>query len=181
VKYELTQDIPVPTWQVTHRPGERPGLVDEPILDLVRAHGWVTFRGVTIERLPTIQATGVDVVPSNATIYCADITKAFEYGENPKVIMAFRGRNDPGGGAGSLLLHQTTKTLDSSAPQSEVASALATYPHAYPSIDGSEVLYARDADLTAATVEYLRAYGYWIPGDPFEALVALFIYRATEE
>ncbi len=42
---------------------------------------WDTeFRGVGLDRLPTILATGVDVEPTTAPIFVSDFDKAWEYG-----------------------------------------------------------------------------------------------------
>ena len=51
------------------------------------------FRGVGFDRLPTILATGVDVEPATAPIFVSGFNKAWEYGDWPKVVMAFDRRH----------------------------------------------------------------------------------------
>lgn len=42
-----------------------------------------------MDRLRVVLKTGVDVEPSNSVIWANDLEKALEYGDWPKVVMAF--------------------------------------------------------------------------------------------
>jgi hypothetical protein len=86
------------------------------------------FRGVGLDRLPTILATGVDVEPTTAPIWVSTFEKAWEYGGLPKVVMAF---------------------------------------------DGSHLERLPD---TSANSPY-EVFARWIPGDPFDALLAVFVFK----
>jgi hypothetical protein len=83
VPFHLLNAEPVPVWYVEE--GHKPSLDDEPILALYRAlqpvngKGWITFRGVPIDRLRAVVDNGVDVFPTDTTIFCADEDKAYEY------------------------------------------------------------------------------------------------------
>jgi hypothetical protein len=120
------------------------------------------FRGVELTRLGHIMTTGCDVLPSTAPIYATPYpAKAMEYGD---VVMAF----DPS------KLDKTFRRI----PKSENPDTLLRLKQEYPTM--LEV----DDDLWFSTLPpgdgrtgtiYESVYTYFIPGEPREALLMLFL------
>jgi hypothetical protein len=124
------------------------------------------FRGVPPDRFLTVLATGVDVTPTDPPIYCADLEKAWEYGatsgsQGPRLIMALD----------SSKLERTFQTLPSGAMPDEIAAVRATYPHHHP--EHPDGLWFSRIDRFFPAYEI--PYGYWIPGDARDALMAVFL------
>lgn len=139
-------------------------------IDSAPAEGphWVTFRGVPLARLRDVLRTGIDVTPTDAPIFCAEVDKAFEYarpvggGTGPGVTLALRGPR----------LDRTFQDLDAAASPAEIAATRVTYPHRAGN-PGGRTRFSRLADQTGPGYE--EAYGYWIPGDAREALVGVCV------
>lgn len=169
--YHLLTEDPVPIWHLEE--GHRPDFTDEPIVALDRRQGWIAFRGVPIEHLGAVVATGVDKDPTDSTIFCADEDKAYEYArprsgmDGPGLMYALRGGH----------LERSFRTLPADAPPEQVAEVQATYPHRYENLDGTRH-FSRLADQ--ANTAYEMAYGYWIPGDAREALLAIFLLGSRD-
>ena len=95
VEFTLLAAQPVPVWTAavdakTHR--YHPPITEDDLCESFDVLSWDTdFRGVGLDRLQTILATGVDVEPTTAPIFVSDFDKAWEYGGWPKVVMAFDG------------------------------------------------------------------------------------------
>ena len=95
VQFTLRATQPVPVWTAAvdakthqhHAPITQRALRKS--FDMLSWH--TEFRGVGLDRLPAILATGVDVEPATAPIFVSDFDKAWEYGGWPKVVMAFNG------------------------------------------------------------------------------------------
>lgn len=147
------------------------------MIDSAPAEGahWVTFRGVPLARLADVLRTGIDVTPTDAPIFCTDgVDKAFEYarpavGETgPGLILALRGPH----------LERTFRDLDADASPAEIATARETYPHPAGN-PGGRIRFSRLADQT--TPGYEEAYGYWIPGNAREALIAVSVLGQGSE
>ncbi|MGV0853039.1 hypothetical protein [Mycolicibacterium phlei] len=124
------------------------------------------FRGVSPERFLNVLITGVDVEPTDAPIYCAEFDKAWEYGgtsvgESARLIMALDRSK----------LERTFTTLPSSATPEEIATVRETYPYQHAEHQG-ELWFSRIDRYFPA---YEVPYGYWIPGDATEALLAIFL------
>jgi hypothetical protein len=170
--YQLRMEKPVPIWVV--RGDDEPSAVDPPVLAVSIAlrstgnRGWLRFRGVSIDRLPVIARTGVDVEPADSPIFCDCIEKAWEYPgtghrDTPRAVMAFKGA--------SLARSFQTRSLDASAD--EIAEVRKSYPH----------MSEREHDLWFSREEprgYEELYGYWIPGDAKDALLAIFLFGETQ-
>lgn len=84
VSHHLIRADPVPVWYIEE--GHKPDFNDGPIWDLHRklqpvgGRAWIAFRGVPLDRLRAVLDNGVDVDPTDTTIFCADDeSKAFEY------------------------------------------------------------------------------------------------------
>src|SRR5262245_53739929 len=96
-QWTLIRALPVPLWLVILQPG---GTFDQLPFDEVRFLMQLkpqpdpplvlcSFRAVGIDRLAIVLAKGVDVEPTNATIFVDFFSKAWEYGGWPKVVLAF--------------------------------------------------------------------------------------------
>jgi hypothetical protein len=132
--------------------------------------GDVEFRGVSWDRLPTILAAGVDVEPTTDPIFVSDFAKAWEYGGLPKVVMAFDG---------SRLQRTYREVVLSDATDEEIAQLMIDYPTRIEVGAGDRLWLTRfsSTDPRAAT-DYEGAYARWIPGDPFDALLAILVFTA---
>lgn len=126
----------------------------------------LTYRGVEIERLRVILASGCDVEPPQAPLYAARLDKALEYGGNGhQVIQVFRQAHlKP-----CWQEHPVTLTDE------ERAAIEKDYPTVLPSSDGTYLWFSRLKPGNKRLCSYERDYGYWIPGPASEALVGLII------
>jgi hypothetical protein len=127
------------------------------------------FRGVPINRFLTVVTTGVDVQPADAPIYCSDFDKAWEYGGSshcfgPRMMFALDHNR----------LERTFRTLPLDATASELAETRETYPHQHE--DHSDALWFSRIDFYKPAYEI--PYGYWIPGNAKDALMAVFLHGA---
>lgn len=164
-------DKEVPLWYVVARAGFGRTDLAPAIKDAFgQTHRWnllSSCRGVSSERLPVILSTGCDVEPSNAPLFVASIEKALEYGhDRDQVIQVFDRK----------CLRPSFCERDADLSQEERAEIERDYPNVIPSVDGSTLWFTRLAPSdTRAATGYEREYGYWIPGDPVEALCALIL------
>jgi hypothetical protein len=128
----------------------------------------VEYRGVSLERLPIILATGVDVEPPTHPIFvCDDLDKAWEYGGLPKVVMAYDG----------MQLKSTYKqVVVADTTSDELAKLMSDYPTHIESPAGDRIWFTRFPGHTRPGFAYEREYARWIPGDPFDALRAVFVF-----
>jgi hypothetical protein len=131
-------------------------------------HRSVKFRGVELDRLPTVLAAGVDVEPTTAPIFVSDFEKAWEYGGLPKAVMAFDGK---------LLEPTYREVIVAETTDDEIVKLMADYPTRIEVASGERLHLSRfpETDPRAAS-RYEMEYARWIPGDPFEALVAVFLF-----
>jgi hypothetical protein len=68
----------------------------------------------------------------------------------------------------------------SSLSEAEEVRIRADYPSVLELPDGT-ALYTRRPDMTLNALAYERAHGRWLPGDPFKALVAVFLFCSFAE
>ena len=130
-------------------------------------------RGTSYDNLYTVLATGVDVVPSNAPIFCTQLVeKAMEYGwdgrNNPtRIILSFYKR---------AKTKRTFMEISSDTPKNKIENLKKIYPIVDYSTDGRKIFLSRlkESD-TRRNTEYELEYGYWIPENPLNALVCLFL------
>lgn len=132
------------------------------------------YRGVSISRLPVILSTGIDVEPTTATIFTGDFQKATEYGGLPKVIMALDRKR----------LDRTYKKVPADTPADEIAELRRDYPNR---LDGADCaddtsiwLTRLPADNPCAGAVEEKLYCRWIPGNPLDALVAVFVFQPEQ-
>lgn len=159
----------VPTWRFA--PDDLPSEFDSPVSELTSvlasAGYWPLFRGVSIDRYPAIVNRGVDADPTDTAIFCTDdLFKALEYtmwppGQRAGAVMIFRGP----------LLLRSFKILPDTASVEETEAVRRDYPHFHD--DGTTRWWSRVQN--SAAFGYEEAYGYWIPGDPFDALAAVLL------
>ena len=122
------------------------------------------FRGVSIDRLGGVLRTGIDVEPTHAVIWANEVQKALEYGDWPKVLMAFDSEH----------LKRSWIEIDVNTPAGEIEKIRRDYPTVIP--DGEKLYCSRlpfDAPQLMTAYEFQHA--FWIPGDPLEALKAVII------
>ncbi len=153
----------------SHRPpiGEHDLLV---LPDFAELRG-CEFRGVGIDRLPTVLATGIDVTPTDQPIYASSIDKAWEYGGMPKVLLALDRRG----------MERTGHRTPVGAPEGDLAAPRARYPTVLESENGEFLWFTRlDASDPRAGSQYEAAYSWWIPGDPWETLRAIFVFSLAD-
>src|ERR1700746_1865642 len=129
---------------------------------------WIAFRGRPIDDLRSVFLNGVDVDPTDHPIFCDDAEKAFEYAK-PK-------SGDDGPGLMYALhggyLERSFCTLPADASPEQIAEVQTTYPHRYEDPYG-ELYFSRLADQK--NTAYEMAYGYWVPGNARDALLAIFL------
>jgi hypothetical protein len=127
-----------------------------------------SYRAVELKKLELILKTGVDMEPAGATIYTTGFfDKCWEYGEWPKVVMAFNKK----------LLDRTYREVDAKIRPEELAELKVTFPTERKTHDGSQLWLSRlGPDHPQIAGSYEREYAHWIPGDSFEALNAVMIF-----
>jgi hypothetical protein len=178
VSYTQLFKEPVPVWYVAD--GHTPSISDAPILELytdkprVNGKGWVAFRGVPIETFRAVAQNGVDVEPTDATIFCAEEDKAWEYAkprsgsDGPGLMYALHGG----------YLERSFRELAGGTSPEAIAELQKTYPYRYDYPDGNLRL-SRLANQNNPAYE--SAYGYWVPGNAREALLAIFVRGDLDE
>lgn len=171
MKFVQWSTEPVPIWAADAGPSDVPNQFEPPVLDLLVDHSGLVFRGVGLDRLPTILATGVDVSPTDSLIYCAEMDKANEYGDFPRVIMAFRYRDENK----QTVLHRATATIFPFTSPDNAAELRALYPFETARRDDCTVHLSRINPTDTVRMNYARDHGHFLPGDPWRALVGLFV------
>lgn len=172
VTYQLLVNDPVSVWHVEE--GHRPEFSDKPIMAIRRAlepvngRKWVTYRGVPIDCFNAVVSNGVDTSPPDSPIFCAEEDKAYEYArprsgcDGPGLMYALHGG----------YLERSFRTLPADAPAEQIAEVRMTYPHQYDNPNGG-LYFSRLAGQT--NIAYEMSYGYWIPGNARDALLAIFL------
>lgn len=128
--------------------------------------GMTGCRAVSIDRLRYITTFGCDVEPTTAPLYVDHVDKALEYGDWPKVLEIFH--------AGRL--ERTYAEVPSDTAPDQLAALTRTFPTKVPSADGKWFWLSRlAADDPRLAKPYEMDYARWIPGDPWEVLVACVI------
>lgn len=163
---------PVPMWICQHPPDRanaRPlQITDPPLLDLLVATRGLLFRGVTADRLPDVLTHGIDVDPPGSVIFGSiDPHKAHEYGP---VILMLRWFS----GDGARLIEPALDTRGPETSDESWARSVALRPFPAPEFQGRErrsVTPVRDE----AHLNYLAANGFFITGDPWEALAGIMV------
>ena len=174
VDHELITESPVPVWFTEWEPTpafqSAPASATADWAGLYRQYGQVLFRGTGLNRLPTILANGVDVEPPTHHIYASMFDKAWEYGKYPKVVAAYRADR----------LDRTYRALPLG-PGVDEAEVRGEFPHEYTYDMAGVRFLSKLVHTTIGGPGYEWAFGYWIPGDPHEALVGLFAYGTPSD
>lgn len=125
------------------------------------------LRSVSVDQLPRILATGCDVQPTDAVLWVnSHAGKVLEYGGETKAIMALRPE----------CLLPTFQEIASDAAAEVIESAKRIYNTAIPSVDGKKLWLTRlPVDDRRASTVYEFEHARWIPGDPFDALLAVIV------
>lgn len=139
----------------------------------VNGRTWIAFRGAPLDRLSAVVASSVDVDPTDTTIFCADEDKAYEYArpesgcDGPGLMYALHGG----------YLRRSFCTLSADASPEEIAEVRKIYPHKY--CDPHCLYFSRLADQI--NTAYESAYGYWVPDNARDALLAIFLRGRKDE
>ena len=168
LKYTRISESPIPIWLVegTDRPSSHDVPVEELFSKLIKEEqDFPEYRGVKIERLPQILLTGVDVEPTDAPLFASDIDKAWEYPSmyEPRVVYALR----------KSKMKPSWSLLSPEATEEQIAETRRDYPHQHE--NGKYLWFSRIADQ-GRNLSYEGAYGYWVPGNAREALVAIYLF-----
>jgi hypothetical protein len=177
VEFTLWPGLQVPVWIAavdakTYQHRSPIGDVDL-MLSFDVLQRYVEYRGVGLDRLQTILTTGVDVEPTTATIFVAEFEKAWEYGGWPKVVMAFDGKQ----------LERTYRDIIiSDTNADEIARLMVDYPTRIEDASGERLWLTRlEAIDSRAGTPYEYGFARWIPGDPFDALLAVFVFTPEDK
>jgi hypothetical protein len=133
--------------------------------------GMCGFRSVSIDRLDAILANGIDVDPPEGVIYVAEPDKALEYGEWPKVVLALKWKH----------LDRPFRQIPRSSSKEEVELLQQKFPTMLTTEDGLMLHFSRLPREDRRVMGYEGDYGYWIPGNPWEALTAVFLLFRPED
>ena len=129
-------------------------------------HDWL-YRGVGLDRLPWILETGCDVCPPDAILFATDSPqKAMEYGRTGKVMQVFRRDR----------MDRSYRVFEPGAASSVVDEVRTRFPTEIKSEDGRIHLSRMPlGKFPGAGTRYELEYGWFIPGDPLEALQMVFL------
>ena len=128
---------------------------------------YALFRAVKISRLQQVITSGCDVTPSDSVLFAnMSPEKSLEYGEFPKVVQVFNGKH----------LERSWRTVPASVSEDELHQLLQTYKTKLVAQDESHLWLSRlPPGHTAVGTPYEQEHAYWIPGDPFLALMAVVV------
>jgi hypothetical protein len=131
----------------------------------------VTCRGVGFDRLGVILENGCDVSPTHSPIFADDIEKAIEYGGGAQVVQVFDNER----------LQRTFTEVSADTDPSEIQKLKDTYQSWEISLDGKKIWFSMlpFEDGRRAT-PYEVAYGWFIPDNPLDALIAVAIFVGTD-
>ena len=125
------------------------------------------YRGIAFssQELLRILVRGIDVEPTDACFYASDLSKALEYGGDPKLVLMLEPR----------MCRSTWLQFFSDSESSEIESAKETYPYELRQDDGGIIL-SRMEDERHRFSSYEFEYARWIPGNAREALKGVMIF-----
>jgi hypothetical protein len=133
--------------------------------------GMPIYRGVSIDRLDVVATHGIDVVPTDSVIWVADdMEKALEYGgDGSKAVLLL----DP------KMMERSCRLLPADALASVIAEVEKDYGKDFLTLRNGSRLYSRlPRDYPNRGGSNERAYGWYIPGAPFSALVGVALFLA---
>jgi hypothetical protein len=130
------------------------------------------FRGVELDRLDTVLKHGIDVHPPTGVIFVGSPEKAIEYGAWPKVLLVLNRES----------LERTFREISADSSEEETQTVRREFPNVITSLDGTKLWCTRlDRDDPRTATDYEIAYARWIPGDPWAALMAVFVLFRPED
>jgi hypothetical protein len=140
-------------------------------IDVIRAgKHLLQYRGVALNRLPTVLRTGVDTEPTHGVFWSTDrIGKALEYGGRDEVRLVFDPRR----------LRRGWVVLDSECPQEKRREVERMYPTVVWEAGQSTKLSRLPGSEYHDGIGY-DDYTYWIPDDPFDALMLVIAVAPPE-
>jgi len=144
------------------------GFWDELAITFAKVTGGICWcRCASLDRLPLILETGCDVQPADSVFWAEmDTQKAIEYGGDEKVMMCFDRK----------ALDSSWREVPADTDPAELERLAAKFPTKRVSEDSSSLWFSRlPASDPRVASPYEVAYGYWIPGDPFQALKVLIV------
>lgn len=164
---------PVPLWlgRLPEGHSEQRAPVDAGrLMELDRDFARCEFRAVSVDRVATVLATGIDVEPSDAVIYANDFDKAWEYGHFPKVVLALKA------------LDRTHREVPADTSPAELAAIQERFPTVLPSVDGERLWCSRlPADDPRINTSYEVNHAWWVPGDPLDAQHSVLVFVRHDE
>jgi len=173
---EIAAVAPCP---VLMRPGQTAETIADDLATLSMCYGieviragkrLLQYRGVALNRLPTILRTGVDTEPAHGVFWSSDrIGKALEYGGRDKVLLVFDPRR----------LRPASIVLDGECPREERCEVERMYPTVVWETGQSTKLSRLPASEYHGGIGYDH-YAYWIPDDPFDALMLIIAVAPPE-
>lgn len=129
------------------------------------------FRGVAIDRYEPIVRNYIDVEPTDAVIFADFLEKAIEYGDWPKLILILQSKS----------MSRSFRCVPATTSPAELERIRREYPTVVDLKDGTlwfSRLQQGDSRLASA---YESAYGWYVSGDPRDALAALVICCRPED
>jgi hypothetical protein len=125
-------------------------------------------RGVTANRIGQVLRTGIDVSPPDSPIYAEQgLDKALEYGQNGDQLLLLLDVRE---------LRRTIREVPADSDPSLLTELRQTFQTELTSKDGKKIWFSRlGRDGKGAGSSYERDYAWWIPGDPWEALLGLIV------
>lgn len=139
------------------------------LTDFQRRYSRCEFRGVALDKLEYVLRNHIDVEPTDAVIFANGLSKALEYGEWPKLVLVLR----------QSAMHRSFKILEATASAAEIEVAQREYPTVRPMRDGS--LWCSRLKEGDTSPSYEIPHGWYVPGDPKEALAALILLSRDED
>jgi len=129
------------------------------------------YRAVSIDRINLIIKNGIDVEPINSAIFADHFDKAWEYGGTPKVMLAIKMDK----------LQRSYKKVGADTPKEKLELWKKEYPTVVKIQDNQLWLSKLAEDDPRLCSPYEEEYAYWIEGDPFDAIEAVFIFTDSKE
>jgi len=132
----------------------------------------VTCRGVPLDRLPVIISNGCDVLPTDSPIFADFMDKAIEYGGAAQVVQIFDIDQ----------LKRTFTEVSAHIDSNKIQKLKETYKSWEKSGDREKIWFSMlQFEDQRRTTSHEVAYGWFIPGNPWDALIALAIFVETDQ
>jgi hypothetical protein len=134
------------------------------------AKRFLQYRGVALDRLPTVLRSGCDVEPADRPFWSAErIEKALEYGGREQLLLVYDPRR----------LTPAWVIIDADCPASKRADLERLYPTVVWENGESTKLSRLPPSEYHGGIGYDH-YAHWIPDDPFEALLMIIAIARPE-